>query len=131
MKPVTFSVASSTIRMRLGRAPRYMVALPPVISAGAANSANRAAAIPARVRTTRVDRRLVTGIVMALRENQIDLAPVFLRRGAFAGPVGRMIQLVGHLRGPEAAVVAIEQVALHGRAKAGRAAAGIGFPARR
>src|SRR5258708_1580830 len=66
-----------------------------------------------------------------LREDQINLAPVFLRRGAFAGPVRRVIQLVGNLGRPEAAVVTIEEIALHWRAQARRAARGIRFPSRR
>src|SRR5579871_1364979 len=98
MKPVTFSVASSMIRIRLGRAPKYIVALPPVmVSAGAADNANRAAPTNAKAQVAKMIQRFF----MALWEDQINFAPVFLSRSAFAGPVGRVIQLVGHLRRPE------------------------------
>src|SRR5260370_39335948 len=63
-----------------------------------------------------------------LWKHQIDLAPVLLSRGALAGPIRRMVELVGDLRRPEAAGVAIVEIALDGRAQAGSAAARIGFP---
>src|SRR5215207_5177788 len=61
------------------------------------------------------DRRRESLVVIgtALRKHEIDLAPVLLRRRALGGPVGRVVQLIGYLRRPVAADVAIEQVALH------------------
>ena len=47
------------------------------------------------------------------------------------GPVGRVIELVGHLRRPEAADVAVEQIALDRLAQPGGAAGAVGLPARR
>src|SRR6266404_5549346 len=126
MKPVTFSVASSMIRMRLGRAPRYIVALPPVnVSAG---EAKRAPSGASKRRSTGIIASFFMGI--CLRKDQVDLAPVFLCGGAFAGPVRRVIQLVGDLRRPEASVVTVEEIALHGRAETRGAAARIGLPSR-
>src|SRR5438309_606511 len=65
------------------------------------------------------------------REYEIQLAPVFLRRRAFCGPVRRVIELVGHLRRPEASDMAVEDVALYRLTQSGGAARLIGFPARR
>ena len=62
---------------------------------------------------------------------EIDLAPVLLGGGALGGPVGRVIQLVGHLRRPVAADVAVEQIALDRLAQAGGAAGAVRFPAGR
>src|SRR5437879_486126 len=45
-----------------------------------------------------------------LREDQVDLAPVFLRRCALACPVGRVVELVGNLRRPVAPRVAVKQI---------------------
>src|SRR5215831_12314858 len=64
------------------------------------------------------------------RKDEIELAPVLLRRRALRGPVGRVIELVGHLRRPEAADVAVEDVALDRLAEAGGAAVRVGFPPR-
>src|SRR5580704_8250830 len=62
---------------------------------------------------------------------QIDLAPIFLRGGALGGPVRRVVQLIGNLRRPETALMAIEYVALHRSTQAGRAAVVIRLPPRR
>src|SRR5271154_6776429 len=62
---------------------------------------------------------------------QIDFAPVFLRGGALGGPIGRVIQLIGNLRRPEAALVAIENIALYRCAQARGATVVIGLPAGR
>src|SRR3954447_24900259 len=62
------------------------------------------------------------------REDEIDFAPVLLRRGALAGPVRRVIELVGHLRRPVAADVTIEQIAFDRLAQARRAAGAIRLP---
>src|SRR5438309_10913207 len=62
---------------------------------------------------------------------QVDFAPVFLRRRTLGGPVRRMIQLIGNLRGPEASGVAIEQIAFHGLTEAGCSSVAIGLPSRR
>jgi hypothetical protein len=40
-----------------------------------------------------------------------------------------VVQLIRHLRWPEASGVAIEQIALHGSAESGGAAGAVGFPA--
>src|ERR1044072_4994989 len=64
-------------------------------------------------------------------KHEIDLAPVLLRRRALGGPVGCMVQLIGSLRRPVAADVAIEQVALHRLAQAGGAAGAGRLPSRR
>src|SRR5688500_7438366 len=62
-------------------------------------------------------------------ENQVDLAPVFLRGRAGAGPVGRVIELVRHVCRPEAAEVTVEQVSLDGLTQARGAAAAVRLPA--
>src|SRR5437660_2213214 len=62
-------------------------------------------------------------------EDEIELAPVFLRRCAFGRPVGRVIELVRHLRGPEAADVAVEDVAFDRLAESGGSARLIRLPA--
>src|SRR5438552_5296845 len=64
-----------------------------------------------------------------LREDQVDLAPVFLRRCALACPVGRVVELVGNLRRPVAPRVAVKQIALDGLAQPGGSPARIHFPA--
>src|SRR5262245_48408512 len=64
-----------------------------------------------------------------LRENQIELAPVLLGGRALARPVGRVIELVGDLRRPVAAVVTVEQIALDRLAQTGGAAGAVRFPA--
>ena len=63
------------------------------------------------------------------REDQVDLAPVLLGGRALPGPVGRVVQLVGDVRGPEAGQVTVEEVALDGLAEAGGAAGGVDLPA--
>src|SRR4029077_3830454 len=63
-----------------------------------------------------------------LRENDIDVAPVFGDGGAFAGPVGGMVEVIGNVSGPEASDVAIEQVTLDGLAETRGAAGGINLP---
>src|SRR5277367_3341828 len=70
-------------------------------------------------------------ILSASWKYQIDLAPVFLRGGALRGPVRRMIQLIRHLRRPEAAFMAIENIALHRLAKTRGASVVIRLPTRR
>src|SRR5437867_13246519 len=65
------------------------------------------------------------------REHEIELSPVFLRRRALRGPVGRVVKLVGHMRRPEAADVAVEDVALHRLAESGGAAVLVGLPSGR
>src|SRR5262245_31388597 len=64
-------------------------------------------------------------------EHQVDFAPVLLCRGALSCPIGRVIQLIGHLRRPEASGMAVEQIAFHRMAQSRRAAVMIGFPTRR
>src|SRR5439155_9748792 len=61
-------------------------------------------------------------------KHQIDIAPVFGGAGALAGPVGIVVQMVRHLRGPEATQVAVVQVAFERRAQAGCASGGIDLP---
>ena len=84
-----------------------------------------------RRRRRRPRARTVDACLLLVREDQVDLAPVLLGRGALRRPVGRVIQLIGHLRRPEAAHVAVEQIALDRLAQPGGAAVAIGFPARR
>ena len=62
---------------------------------------------------------------------QVDFAPVFLRGGAAARPAGRVIELVGHLRRPVAADVAVEEIAFDRLAQSRRAARAIHFPSGR
>src|SRR5215472_13016093 len=64
-------------------------------------------------------------------EHQIDIAPVFGGAGALAGPVGIVVEVVRNLRGPEAAQIAVVEIALERRAQAGGASGGIDLPARR
>src|ERR1700730_7547745 len=66
-----------------------------------------------------------------LGENEIDLAPVLLSGRALGGPVGRVVQLIRHLRRPVAADVAVEQIAFDRLTEPRRAARPIRFPARR
>src|SRR5687768_15917363 len=73
----------------------------------------------------------VSFFLLVVRKNQIDLAPVLLGRRALRGPIRRVIQLIGHLRRPEAAHVAIEQIAFNRLAEPRRAAVAVGFPAGR
>ena len=47
-----------------------------------------------------------------LWENYIDVAPILGAYGAFTGPVGRIVQMIGDMRGPKAGDVAIKEIAL-------------------
>src|SRR5438128_7191506 len=115
--PVTFSVASSRIRILFGHAPTYIVPLPPLIFAGGAGAAANDTATATAARPAVTNRFSIA----LSREYEIELAPVFLSRRALRGPVGRVIELVGHLRRTEAADVAVEDVALDRLAQAGGA----------
>src|SRR3954451_7942643 len=90
---------------------------------GAAATDRAAAAATAAPAISRVS-------MASSREHEVKLPPVLLRRCALRRPVGRVIQLVGHLRRPEAADVAVEDVALDRLAEAGGAAVRVGLPAR-
>src|SRR6185312_2312028 len=98
-------------KIRFGHPPMYSVPLPAVIFAGGA--------APARTNSAAKSPRL-TGMrfnmAMSSRKHEVDLPPVLLSRRAPARPVRRVIQHVRHLRRPEAADVAVEDVALDGRA---------------
>src|SRR5689334_21245670 len=97
-----------------------MVPLPPdSFGAGGAAPNDAAAATIARA----VEIRCFS--MRLSRKDEIEFAPVLLRRRALGRPVGRVIQLVGHLRGPEAPDVAVEDVALDRLAQSGRAAIGV------
>src|ERR1700680_3721258 len=63
-----------------------------------------------------------------LREDEVELAPVLLSGCALARPVGCVIELVGDLRRPVAADVAVEQIALDGLAQTGGPAGALRFP---
>src|SRR5258708_19009894 len=63
-----------------------------------------------------------------LWENYIDVAPILSAYGAFTRPIGRIVQMIGDMRGPKAGDVTIEEVALHRLAQAGGATRGIDFP---
>jgi len=65
-----------------------------------------------------------------LWENYIDVAPVLGANRAFAGPIGRIIQMIGNMRGPKAGDVTIKEVALDRLAQASGATRGIDFPSR-
>src|SRR5947207_5099952 len=125
--PVTFSVASSRIRILFGHAPTYIVPLPPLILAGGAGAAANDTAPAAATRPAVMNRFSIA----LSREHEIELAPVLLGRGALRRPVGRVIELVGHVRRPEAADVAVEDVALDRLAQTGGAAGRIRLPAGR
>src|SRR6478672_13736984 len=92
------------------------------VCTGTRQSTRATASAPASLRSM---------VTASLREDEIDFAPVFLRRGALAGPVGRVIELVGHLRRPVAADVAVEEIAFDRLAQSGGAAGAICFPPRR
>jgi hypothetical protein len=64
----------------------------------------------------------------SLWENDIHVAPILGAYGAFTGPIGRIVQMVGDMSGPKAGDVAIEEVALNRLAEAGGAPRGIDFP---
>src|SRR5580765_6339208 len=66
-----------------------------------------------------------------LRKDEIDLAPVLLGGRALGGPVGRVIQLIRHLRRPVAADVAVEQISLDRLTETSGAAGPVRFPAGR
>jgi hypothetical protein len=63
-----------------------------------------------------------------LWENDIDVAPILCAYGAFTGPIRRIVQMIGDMRGPKAGDVTIEEVALNRLAEAGGATRGIDFP---
>src|SRR6202021_163577 len=60
----------------------------------------------------------------------VYIAPVFGGRSAFAGPVGRIVQVVGNLGRPKARRIAIVDIAFHRLAQPGRAPGGVDFPTR-
>src|SRR5580704_7296641 len=62
---------------------------------------------------------------------QINLPPIFLRGSALSGPIRRVVQLIGNLRRPEAALMTIENVAFHRRAEPGSASVVVSLPTRR
>src|SRR5213592_4343959 len=109
-------------RILFGHPPIYSVPLPPVSFAGGAAPRARAAneMQNATCRMFFMD--------ASAGEDQVELAPVLLRRRAFGRPVGRVIELVGYLRRPEAADMAVEDIALDRLAQARRAACRIGLP---
>jgi len=47
-----------------------------------------------------------------LWENDIDIAPILSAYGAFTRPIGRIVQMIGDMRGPKAGDVAIKEIAL-------------------
>jgi hypothetical protein len=47
-----------------------------------------------------------------LWENYIDVAPILGAYRAFAGPIGRIVQMIGDMCGPKAGDVTIKEVAL-------------------
>jgi hypothetical protein len=63
-----------------------------------------------------------------LWENDIDVAPILGAYGAFTGPVGRIVQMIGDMRGPKAGDVTIKEIALDRLAQACGATGGIDFP---
>src|SRR2546421_12175823 len=126
--PVTFSVASSMIQYCFGYDPMISVPLP-ADTRGFSAERTIATALSASAKTINLRRNVIR--IGHSRENQIDLAPVLLRRRALRRPVGRVIQLVGHLRRPVAADVTVEQIALDRLTESGSTAAAIRLPARR
>src|SRR5262249_5248366 len=68
---------------------------------------------------------------LILRKHQINLAPVFGRARALAGPVGIVVQMIRHLRGPEATDIAIVQIALDRLAQSSGPASRVNLPPRR
>src|SRR5215470_16537525 len=100
----------------------------PVESAASAEPAKKARTIEHKTdRNMSLHRTDGPGL---LRENDVDVAPILSTGRALAGPVGRVVQVIGNMRGPEARDVAIEKVALNGLAQTCSAARGIDFPAR-
>src|SRR5260221_12871276 len=63
-----------------------------------------------------------------LWENDIDIAPILSAYGAFTRPIGRIVQMIGDVRGPKASDVTVEEVALHRLAQAGGSHRGIDLP---
>ena len=91
-----------------------------------------------RARDRQARRRKMTASASARRhatrsygKTRSILRQSFWAAAHLLGPVGRVIQLVGHLRRPVAADVAVEEVALDRLAEPRRAARAIRFPARR
>src|SRR5664279_2037569 len=109
--PTTFSVASSMIQYCFGYDPMISVPLPAETRGFSAEwtSAPPATSARAPAQTPTASLRIMRP---RLREDEIDFAPVLLGGRALGGPVGRVIQLIRHLRRPIAADVAVEQVAL-------------------
>src|SRR3979490_2922126 len=116
IEPTIFSVASSMIQNLSGYVPTIRVPLPATtFGLSAADTVMRKAtsASPIDRTPTGRHRESITVIrspspVWRSRKHQIDLAPVLLGRCTLAGPVGGVIQLVGDLRRPVAADMAIE-----------------------
>src|SRR5262245_21125153 len=145
MVPTIFSVASSMIQYCLGYDPMMRVPFPAetlgfsafcseaVRSATASRPARRAASV--ETTAARAMKAPMTAnflmTIPPLWEDQIDLAPVLLSGRALRGPVGRVIELIGHLRRPVAADVAVEQIPFDGLTQAGRPAFFVGLPAGR
>src|SRR5215813_1926512 len=63
--------------------------------------------------------------------DQVDLAPILGRGRALAGPIGIIVQMIRHLRRPEAADVTVVQVALDRLTQPGGPARRVDFPAGR
>src|SRR5580704_12005238 len=66
--------------------------------------------------------------IFFLREHEVEIAPVLGGHGALTRPVGIIIQVIRNLGRPEAGIVAIVNVPLHGLAKARRPTCRIHFP---
>src|SRR5258707_645019 len=96
-------------------------------------SAEWSGAPPATIARTAAQTLMASLRIMRprLRKDEIDLAPVLLGGGALGRPVGRVIQLIRHLRRPVAADVAVEQIALDRLTESGGAAGAVRFPSRR
>src|SRR2546427_3487804 len=109
-------------RILFGHPPMYNVPLPPVTLAGGAAPRAR---VPNEMQNATCRMFFMDA---SAGEDQIELAPVLLCRRALGRPVGRVIELVGYLRRPEAADVAVEDIALDRLAQARRAARRIGLP---
>src|SRR2546422_10670220 len=154
--PTIFSVASSMIQYWLGYAPMISVPLPAVFAAAGlpfcacTSAAHASTATPRTIasffmifayilagpqprslmpRPQRSKSRCELAWPQALREDEVDLAPVLLGGRALRGPVRRVIQLVGHLRRPVAADVAVEEIPLDRLTESRGAARAVRFPA--
>ena len=79
------------------------------------------------VRSTR--ERIILGACSGLGENEIERPPVLLGGSALAGPVWRVVELVGHVRRPETTQVTVEQVSLYRLAQTRGPTLTIRFPA--